>query len=406
MRQKSGHRTGQRFTPGEQLRCEGPGTLKSAKDPASDRPLLVRSLPLSANGASAARALEELPRHVSLPRIAETREVGDSVEIVIEEPVGTPLTELVEQPLPPQALLVMGAELASALSMLHQHGLAHGELSPEAVRIEPNGRAVLWSFPLLLANRLADRRLRERDLPPLWSTAPFFSPERAQGSPFAPAADVFALGVLLCRAGGGTGPKTLSTLETLNAVATGKWRPQLPPGQPKHVRKVLARMIHPDPLERPHASVVAHCLCLAQKEPNPSRPWLGRLAALTPWELPARARAQAAVLAALVVAAIAAAQWWGPKMAGAFEQSRALPAEVATAAFGAAAALGISPGPIEWCTAADAPAVQAQPTKAAAKAFTKAQRKESRKAKQRHAKKQPREGGGVLQFFASLFGGK
>lgn len=390
---KKGLKVAPRIAPGELLRCDGPGTLRAARWLEDDRRVLVRSVPLSANGAASAQALASLPRHVSLARALEIDERENSVELVLEEPAGTPLSETLEQPMALTEVLMLGAELASALAVLHQHGLFHGELSPESVRIQSNGKAVLWNFPLLLVNRLSDRRSNDRETLGLWTTAPFFSPERAQGAPLAPAADIFALGALLCRAGGGEGPRQRSTLETLNAIATGKWKPKVPAVFPRHVKRLIARMTHPDPLERPHASVVSHCLCVAQR-PEPSGNGLWQTLALDQaWALPVRQRALAALLVAVTM--VAAASWFGaPEPAAGMVASS-------------------PPAPIEWCDPAAPPRPVSPPpvALAAAPAPTKVEPKPAAtartgKPRTQASKKMAQRSGGLFSRLVAFVGGK
>jgi len=389
---KKDSKVGLRITSGEFLRCDGPGTLRAARLTEGDQPVLVRSVPLSANGTASAQALKSLPRHVSLARALEIEERESSVEFTLEEPAGKPLSETIEHPMALTETLMLGAELASALAVLHQHGLFHGELSPESVRIQENGKAVLWNFPLLLVNRLSDRRRNDRETLGLWTTAPFFSPERAQGAPLAPAADIFALGALLCRAGGGAGPRQLSTLETLNAIATGKWRPKVPSAFPRRVKQLVARMTHPDPLERPHASVVAHCLCVAQR-PEPAGRGLWDVASLgQAWALPVRERAPAALLVALAMAA--GAYWFGGERA----ETRA-PEPRAELAVSAAEATPHPAEPVGWCgSATPQPSTKVEPKQAVATRSGKPRAHASKKAAEKSA--------GLFSRLFAFVGGK
>ncbi|MFZ5469638.1 MAG: protein kinase, partial [Myxococcota bacterium] len=374
----------------------------SAHEEGTERPLLLRSLPRAANGEAVAQAMRELPRHVALPRVLEVHEGSERIDIVIDSPVGTPLGDALGEPLPLPSMLMLGAELASALSVLHDHGVVHGALFAEAVRILPTGRALLWSVPLLLVDRLADRRSKDRESWWVWSTAPFLSNERIRSTLFSPAADTFALGVLLCLAAGGSGPSTLPALQTLHDIARSGWKPRVPRRLPKRVRSVLQRMTHADALERPHAGVVYHALCAAQKGAEvPKNAWLARLDGR--W----RTYAHAGLVAVLVTLVVAL--WWRPDVFG---------------------ARGIVPEPVVspsatvagWCGPAPLPALPAAPQPTASPPHTsmspqvaapekptsarvqvkRASSKKKRPASRQARKKPPREEPG---FFASLFGG-
>ncbi|MGA9523325.1 MAG: protein kinase, partial [Myxococcaceae bacterium] len=244
------------------LRCDGVGSLDCAEDTATGMRMAVRWLPLEANGEAAAKAVETIPAHPVLPRIRSTGRVGSAAWVAMEFPEGRLLATALDSPMVPETLARIGAEVADALSALHEQGVLHGELSADSVLLLPDGRAILWDVPLVMANRITDRRGEERVLGQLLRMAPFLSPERARGLAPSKASDMYALGTLLCIAGGGVLPTAASTLAVVHQIATGQWMPELPRNLPPLMRDTVARMIEPNPLARPSARDVAAALML------------------------------------------------------------------------------------------------------------------------------------------------
>lgn len=250
------------------LRCEGIGRLDCAEDTESGMRMAVRWLPLEANGEVAAKAVSELPEHPTLPRIRQTGRVGSAAYVAMDFPDGRLLSTEMGAPLPDEELRRLGAEIASALASIHAQGAHHGELSADSVLRLPSEKAVLWDMPLVIANRLTDRRGEERNLAQLVRVAPFLSPERAQGMPPSAASDVYGLGAVLCLAAGAQPPRGATTLAVIHQIATHRWSPELPESLPGVTRELLARMVHKNPLARPSAREAAELLL----RPSPRLP--------------------------------------------------------------------------------------------------------------------------------------
>jgi len=244
------------------LRCDGPGSLDCAED-ASGMRMAVRWLPVDANGEAAAKAVEGIPLHPVLPRIRKTGRVGSAAYVAMEFPEGRLLSTVLDAPVPGDTLARIGAEVADALAALHEDGLIHGELSTDSILLLPEGRAILWDVPLVMANRLTDRRGEERVLAQLIRAAPFLAPERARGLPASMSADVYGLGALLCLAAGGSLPQGGTTLAVVHQIAAGHWVPQIPEHLPAPLRDVLEKMIDPSPVSRPNARAAAGALSIA-----------------------------------------------------------------------------------------------------------------------------------------------
>ncbi|MDP2270134.1 MAG: protein kinase [Archangium sp.] len=239
------------------LRCDGIGRLDCAEDTVSGDRLAVRWLPLEANGDAAVKACEKLPTHHALPRILQTGQVGASAFVALDFPDGEMLSARGEERLDNELLLKLAAQLSDALATVHAQGVVHGEMSRDSVLMVEGGKASLWDMPLVIANRLSDRRGENRLMQNLPKTAPYLSPERARGEGASQAGDVYALGAILCVSAGAPLPTAPTTLGVVNLISSGQWVPRVPASLPERWATMLSRMVSVDPAARPSSLEVA-----------------------------------------------------------------------------------------------------------------------------------------------------
>lgn len=242
------------------LRCDGVGSLDCAEDTVSGMRMAIRWLPVDANGEAAVKAVEEMPRHPVLPRIRQTGRVGSAAYVAMEFPEGRLLSTLLDDGFPVEQAVRMGAEIADALTTLHSQDVVHGELSADSILVLSEHRAILWDVPLVMANRLTDRRGEERVMAQLIRVAPFLSPERARGLPASAPGDVYALAAVMSLVAGGQQPPGGTTLAVLHQIANGDWAPEVPRAFPEPIRELMTRMLAADPLSRPSAREVSEAL--------------------------------------------------------------------------------------------------------------------------------------------------
>ena len=141
-----------------------------------------------------------LARDPSLVRVLHHGEERGVPYLLLQYVPGRTLREASRDgPMPEPLVRRIGAQLAGALAALHDAGFAHGDVKPENVRLDDAGRAVL--LDLGFAHRV-DEGVRASDA----GSLAYLSPERADGGPPSPAADVFALGVVLYELATGTHP--------------------------------------------------------------------------------------------------------------------------------------------------------------------------------------------------------
>ncbi|MFT3840555.1 MAG: protein kinase [Myxococcaceae bacterium] len=288
------------------LRCDGIGRLDCAEDAESGVRLAVRWLPLEANGESAVAACQKLPQHPTLPRIRLTGKVGASAYVAMDFPEGELLAAREGEAVNAEQLKWIIAQISDALATMHAQSVFHGEMSAESIllvkpakgsRSGSNGNeneetAYLWDMPLVIANRLTDRRGEERLMHQLVRTAAFLAPERARGEKPTSASDVYALAAIACIAGGSPKPQSETTLGVVHQVAMGTFRPKVPASMSEPHKGMLERMLSADPKARPSAQVVADVFAPPSNTPTlremPAISWPPASGAVTTSPVPAR----------------------------------------------------------------------------------------------------------------------
>jgi serine/threonine protein kinase/tetratricopeptide (TPR) repeat protein len=164
-------------------------------------PALARD-PEAVAALRAEAAVSVAARHASLVEVLAEGADQDGPYLLLTYVPGRSLREILQQdgPLPEPLLRATGVQLYGALAALHQAGFAHGDVKPENIRLSQEGRAVL--LDLGFARRQAVRG----SATPLPGSLPYLSPERAQGAPPSPLADVYALGIVLYELSTGVHP--------------------------------------------------------------------------------------------------------------------------------------------------------------------------------------------------------
>ncbi len=154
----------------------------------------------------------------------------------------------------PGVCLEWVAELLRLLGFLHDSGVLHGDLKPGNIRIRSRPkfgcRVVLLDFGLAW---LAPHRETALSGPHAASLA-YVAPERLEGAPLSPRADLFSLGAVLFEALYGRIPGPADGSDVAGKrflVGSPLDIPPAPEGYPAGLREWLASVLHPDPLRRP-----------------------------------------------------------------------------------------------------------------------------------------------------------
>ena len=156
-----------------------------------------------------------------------------------------------------QAAIETGAQILDGLANAHAHGIVHRDVKPANVLLADGEDVSVKLFDFGLAVMHEDEALTAvGDIP---GTLAYISPERLRGDPARPAADVWAVGVLLWEALAGRHPFWGgSLLDTARRIEEGapslaSMRPDLDPAVVECVDRALAV----DPKRRPSARVLA-----------------------------------------------------------------------------------------------------------------------------------------------------
>lgn len=261
------------------------------------------------------------------------------MELIDGVSVHEALGEQVRLPWP--TAVTVAAQVASGLAAAHARGIVHRDVGPSNILIAADGAKII-DFGIC-ATQGSD------DVDPsgyLAGTPGYLAPERIDDDPVVqPAADVYALGVLLYRMLSGDPPWYADT--ALGLLTAPRHRPPRPlphiAGLPADVADAVTACLARDPAARPTADELVTLLGAHTRGDDATlRPTLraggaqqepGALTHLLPWHPRARHRTHRRVvvsgaLAATAVAAIAA--FW-PWDSPAPQQSAALAAEPSNA---------------------------------------------------------------------------
>ncbi|MFE7846300.1 PASTA domain-containing protein [Microbacterium sp. NPDC057407] len=328
-----------RFARGELLGAGGSATVHAAVDVESGAAVALKVLHahLSARPAARAAFLAEAARAMRLqhPNIVRVLAAGTDEThgswIALERAPGTTLARLVAErgPLPPaEASSVVGAVLRG-LSAAHALGLAHRDVSPSNVMVDPArdrdsvklldfGSADASGTTALATDELLSARATGRE--GVIGNVNYLSPEQARGEPVDARGDVYQVGGLLYFALTGGPPFPCDSVgETVRAHL--EWPPPVPsevnPHVPRRLDRVVARAMMKDPDDRfPTATAMRRALAAATAGEPGSAPIVIR----------SPARSASAVAAARAHAAADAAESIRPRQAAPEDAPASAPA--------------------------------------------------------------------------------
>jgi predicted Ser/Thr protein kinase len=227
-------------------------------------------------------ALHDLT-HRNLVSLGELIDDGDLAYFTMELVDGVDFLEHVRPggALDPARLRAATRQLVEALAFLHAAGVVHRDVKPSNVLVA-DGRVVLLDFGLALT---ADQHGDETG-----GTLGYMAPEQLGRARVTPAADWYALGVILWEALTGLPPYVGDTHAILAAKRRG------PPGldaEPADLAHLAVALLDPDPACRPSDEDVARALGTVAPAAPPRAAFVGRrreLAALEEAWAASRAR--------------------------------------------------------------------------------------------------------------------
>jgi len=195
--------------------------------------------------------------HPNLARIFATGSQGNLAWVAEEYLEGVTLRDLLKAlrgPLSPEAALGLGLQLSTALMALEAVDVVHLDLSPDTLRITPEGVLKLCDFGFGFEGSLS-ARLRAGTVPV--SRVDYLSPEAIEddASQLSCKADLYSMGALLYRCLGGRSPfGDLELSSRLYAIVHEAPRPLTDlEGLPPEAIELVERFMERDPDDRPLA---------------------------------------------------------------------------------------------------------------------------------------------------------
>jgi hypothetical protein len=240
----------------------GMADVYRAHDRVLDRSVAVKLMRGVATGeterarfTNEARTLARL-RHPGLVTVLDAATTDDEPYLVMELVAGPNLAERCRgTALDPTRVAAIGAQLADALGHAHAAGVVHRDLKPGNVLLGADGRALLTDFGVA---RLMSETVRHTTAGSAIGTAAYLAPEQVRGEDVSPAADVYALGLVLLEVL--TGERAYRGLPVEAALARLTTPPHIPNAVPSPWHGLLRAMTALEPAERPSTDAVAASL--------------------------------------------------------------------------------------------------------------------------------------------------
>lgn len=158
-------------------------------------------------------------------------------------------------------------QLVYGIAALHDAGKLHRDIKPTNLFVTRDERGVIVDFGLC-----AELQKLERAPSPLVGTLLYMAPEQAWGKPLSPAADFYALGVVLYEALSGHSPfGQRRGSDLLYAKETAPVAPPSADPATASLFTLATQLMHPDPAERPSVDEIIEALSSDVSTSSPPR---------------------------------------------------------------------------------------------------------------------------------------
>jgi serine/threonine-protein kinase len=267
---------GGRYRLGRRLGHGGMGEVFAAHDLRLDREVALKLLraDLADQDGMRERVLAEarLAARLTHPHVVGVLDTGEQDGrpfVVMERLSGRTLRdELAEGPLPPERVRDVGLQVLRALGAAHELGIVHRDVKPGNVLDAGVGTWKVADFGIAKWVH-ADETLTGTG--ELLGSPSYLAPERIEGEQAGPAADLYAVGVLLYEALCGRRPfEGDDPFALASAIKEGRYEPPtavLPDADPD-IAEVIERAMRRDPAERFRSAEEMASALLGAEEPE------------------------------------------------------------------------------------------------------------------------------------------
>ncbi|HET8908608.1 MAG TPA: protein kinase [Ktedonobacterales bacterium] len=263
---------GDRYELGEAIGRGGMATIHKATDLRMGREVAVKILrevyssdpKFVTRFQREARAASAL-QHPNIVQVFDYGQSGDAYYIVMELINGADLRKYLKREglLTPERAVEIAHDVALGLGAAHRRTIVHRDVKPQNVLIDEDGLVKLTDFGIASMYKEADaERLTTTGM--TLGTVQYYAPEQAQGEIVTPAADIYALGIVMYEMLTG---KTPFDGDTPVAVAMRHIQdlPEPPsrlnPEIPRELERIILRCLEKDPRDRyPNGDALAYAL--------------------------------------------------------------------------------------------------------------------------------------------------
>jgi len=211
------------------------------------------------------REFESL-RRLALPGVVTVHDAGHTAQwlyYTMEVVEGAPLRSWVHQRSDPRERVrvccEVGLKLCETLATIHRAGFVHRDLKPSNVLVTQEGAVRVLDFGVVRWWAVEEEITGTGGMV---GTIPFMAPEQVVGLPLSPAADIFAVGLLLYEGIAGKRPSAGSTHGWIARQILGRLKPLicLNPDIPAGFSSLVEQCLALEPRHRPTALELAYRL--------------------------------------------------------------------------------------------------------------------------------------------------
>ncbi|MGA8072093.1 MAG: protein kinase [Candidatus Acidiferrales bacterium] len=206
-----------------------------------------------------ARAASSL-HHPGITTIYEVGEDGESIFLVMELVEGRTLRSLLlDGPLDAKRIVEIGAQLAEALEAAHSRNVFHGDIKPENIVVQADGRAKLLDFGVArrgvddVVTRTISAPVEVEVTPGIQGTIAYLAPEQLRCEPADCRADLYSLGVVFYELACGRRPFAAPSLAALISQIISGPTPRLrdaAPGAPAAFCAIVEKLLEKEAARR------------------------------------------------------------------------------------------------------------------------------------------------------------